>query len=250
MRRSVENYFQRFVLSGGVTMFLLIPCSIVAVALIVHGLIDLRRGKVVPNDVDEAFRNLGDSSAVEELREKLNACPQSPLTRVCLRLLPWVGRHGESWDLTVQQVSSEETAGLYQRHGYLSLIYQVAPLLGLLGTILGMIRAFHTFGVSETRSIGELGKGISEALVTTMWGLMIAVPSQFFLSFFRQKLYRYEQELIPARARELFASLPGSPGPQTKSRTSPLASHSPRPDTASPQPEIANPRPTRDDRPL
>jgi len=203
-----ETLLYRFVLSGGVTMFLLIPCSIVAVALILHGLIDLRRGKVMPKSVEAAFRELGNPPSPDELRGKLKACPESPLTRVCLRLLPWVGRHGESWDLTVHQVASEEIAGLYQRHGYLSLIYQVAPLLGLLGTILGMIRAFHTFGISETRSVGELGKGISEALVTTMWGLMIAVPSQFFLSFFRQKLYRYEEEFIPARARELFSLLP------------------------------------------
>jgi len=204
----VENLFQRFVVSGGVTMFALIPCSIVALALILHGLIDLRRGKIMPRRVEAAFRQSGDPVSLDTVTENLKACPDSPLTRVCRRLLPWVGRHGESWDLTVSQVASEEMAGFYQRHGYLSLIYQVAPLLGLLGTILGMIRAFHTFGVSETRSVGELGKGISEALVTTMWGLMIAVPSQFFLSFFRQRLYRYEEDLIPARTRELFGLLP------------------------------------------
>jgi len=204
----VESYLYRFVIAGGITMFLLIPCSIVAVALILHGLIDLRRGKVMPSLVDSAFRSVGESGSLTELRDKIGTCPDSPLTRVCKRLLPWIGTKGESWDLTVQQVTSEEVAGLYQRHGYLALIYQVAPLLGLLGTILGMIRAFHTFGISETRSVGELGKGISEALVTTMWGLIIAVPSQFFLSFFRQKLYRYEEDVIPARVRNLFDSLP------------------------------------------
>jgi biopolymer transport protein ExbB len=203
-----ETLLYRFVLSGGVTMFLLIPCSIIAVALIIHGLIDLRRGKIMPKGVEDVFRAVGSLPSLEDMQKNLKACPESPLTRVCLRLLPWIGKHGESWDLTVQQVSSEEVAGLYQRHGYLSLIYQVAPLLGLLGTILGMIRAFHTFGISETRTVGDLGKGISEALVTTMWGLMIAVPSQFFLSFFRQRLYRYEGDLIPAAVRELFAMLP------------------------------------------
>ncbi len=203
----METLFQRFVLAGGIVMILLIPCSVAAVALIVHGLIDLRRGKVMPRRVDAAFRDLGESVSVETLQEKLNTCPDSPLTRVCRRLCPWVGRYGESWDLAVQQVTSEEVAGLYQKHGYLSLIYQVAPLLGLLGTILGMIRAFHTFGASADRSVGDLGRGISEALVTTMWGLMIAVPSQFFLSLFRQKLYRYEEELIPGHVRRLFAPL-------------------------------------------
>ena len=219
----MESYLYRFVIAGGITMFLLIPCSIIAVALILHGLIDLRRGKVMPPLVDSAFRSVGEGGSLADLRGKIATCPDSPLTRVCKRLLPWVGTRGESWDLTVQQVTSEEVAGLYQRHGYLALIYQVAPLLGLLGTILGMIRAFHTFGVSETRSVGELGKGISEALVTTMWGLMIAVPSQFFLSFFRQKLYRYEEEVIPGRVRELFESLPKVP------KTPPVRTGNPRP---------------------
>lgn len=199
-------------------MILLIPCSIVAVALIIHGLIDLRRGKIMPWRVDRAFREIGNVESLDEFREKLRACPDSPLTRICTRLLPWVGRYGESWDLTVQQVTSEEIAGLYQRHGYLSLIYQVAPLLGLLGTILGMIRAFHTFGISETRSVPELGKGISEALITTMWGLIIAVPAQFFLSFFRQKLHRYENDSIPKRVRELFGPLTALAQKQAQAR--------------------------------
>jgi len=199
-------------------MFLLIPCSIAAVALIIHGLIDLRRGKVMPWRVDRLFRESANIESLDEFREKLKSCPDSPLTRICVRLLPWIGRYGESWDLTVQQVTSEETAGLYQRHGYLSLIYQVAPLLGLLGTILGMIRAFHAFGISEARSIPQLGRGISEALVTTMWGLIIAVPAQFFLSFFRQKLHRYENDLIPRRVRELFGPLTASARKQAHAR--------------------------------
>jgi len=222
-----ETLLYRFVLSGGITMFLLIPCSMVAVALILHGLIGLRRGKVMPKAVEEVFRSVGSLPSLEDMQQKLRLCPDSPLTRVCARLLPWIGRHGESWDLTVQQVSSEEIAGLYQRHGYLSLIYQVAPLLGLLGTILGMIRAFHTFGISETRSVGDLGKGISEALVTTMWGLMIAVPSQFFLSFFRQRLYRYEEDLIPTHVRELFALLPRPAKPAAVRPAAPAAAARP-----------------------
>lgn len=236
-----ETLLYRFVLSGGITMFVLIPCSMVAVALILHGLIDLRRGKVMPKSVGEVFRAVGSLPSLEDMQKSLKACPDSPLTRVCLRLLPWIGKHGESWDLTVQQVASEEVAGLYQRHGYLSLIYQVAPLLGLLGTILGMIRAFHTFGISETRSVGELGKGISEALVTTMWGLMIAVPSQFFLSFFRQKLYRYEEELIPAQVRELFGLLPRPAKPTPAMR--PVAPAAPRPSAPTPAAPSASPPP-------
>ena len=200
----METYLERFVLAGGVMMIFLLPCSVVAVALIIHGLIDLRRNKVMPPRIDAAFR---ETARPDELREKLDQAPESPMTRVCRRLLPWIGMRGETWDLTVQQVTSEELASLYQRHSYLAVVYGVAPLMGLLGTILGMIRTFYHFSQTAERSIADLSKGINEALVTTMWGLMIAVPAYLFLSLFRQKLYRYENDTIPARVRELFAPL-------------------------------------------
>ena len=210
----MESYLHRFVLAGGVMMVFLLPCSVVAVALIFHGLIDLRRERVMPSRVDSDFRDAGDPSARDGLREKLRNRSESPLARVCLRLLPWVGMHGETWDLTVQQVTSEEIAPLYQRHGYLAVVYGVAPLMGLLGTILGMISTFYEFSApGSAQSVAELSKGINEALVTTMWGLMIAVPAYLFLSLFRQKLYRYENDLIPARVRELFATLPAATQP-------------------------------------
>jgi len=189
-------------------MIFLIPCSIAAVALILHGLIDLRRQKVMPPRVAALFRDVDNPEALDDLRKQIKAHSDNPMARVCQRLLPWVGMRGERWDLTVQQVTTEEIAPLYQRHGYLAVIYGVAPLMGLLGTILGMIRTFYEFSV-ESGTIFDLSKGINEALVTTMWGLMIAVPSYLFLSLFRQRLYRYENDLIPAQVRDLFAQMSG-----------------------------------------
>jgi biopolymer transport protein ExbB len=194
-------------MAGGVMMIFLIPTSVIALALIVYGLMDLRRQKVMPNEVGAAFSKTGNPPEMDTLRERIDMCPDSPLRRICLRLLPWIGMRGETWDMTVQQVTSEEVAGLYQRHSYLAVVYGVAPLMGLLGTIIGMIRTFYEFSISETRSVAELSQGINEALVTTMWGLMIAVPAYLFVSLFRQKLYGYENERIPARVRELFAPL-------------------------------------------
>lgn len=203
----MQSYLERYVLAGGVMMVFLIPCSIIALALIIHGFIDLRRGKIMPRDVESLF-DVGDNpGAVEQLREGLKEYAWSPLARICMRLLPWFGSRGETWDLTVQQVTGEEIAALYQRHSYLAVVYGVAPLMGLLGTILGMIKTFYEFSVTQTRSVAELSKGINEALVTTMWGLMIAVPAYLFLNLFRQRLYRYENDLIPTRVRELFAQL-------------------------------------------
>jgi len=204
----VESYFDKFVLAGGIMMLFLIPTSIIAIALIIHGLIDLRREHVMPEAVREAFQGKGgEAPSLDERRERLERAPECPLRRVCLRMLAWAGTKDEAWDLTVQQVASEEIASLYQRHAYLSVVYGVAPLMGLLGTILGMIRAFTVFGSTDDRSISQLGLGISEALITTMWGLIIAVPALLFVSLFRQKIYRYENDQIPRAVRELFAGI-------------------------------------------
>jgi biopolymer transport protein ExbB/TolQ len=70
-----------------------------------------------------------------------------------------------------------------------------------------MIRTFYEFSQSQSRSVDELSQGINEALVTTMWGLIIAVPAYLFVSLFRQRLYRYENDRIPSQVRDLFAPL-------------------------------------------
>ena len=227
----LENYFDRFIMKGGVMMIFLIPTSIIALTLIIHGLIDLRRSRMLPRRVIDAFQMAGDPPSMAAVRTNLERAPDSPLKRVCMRLLPWVGMRGERWDMTVQQVTSEETAALYQRHNYLAVVYGVAPLMVLLGTILGMIRTFYEFSQSQSRSVDELSQGINEALVTTMWGLIIAVPAYLFVSLFRQRLYRYENDRIPSKVRDLFAPLseaidqeaekPASPRPAGRTRTKP-----------------------------
>ena len=103
----METFFDRFVMAGGIMMVFLIPTSIIALALIIYGLLDLRRQKVMPAEVGSAFAKMGNPPEMDTLRERIDMCPESPLRRICLRLLPWVGMRGETWDMTVQQVTSD-----------------------------------------------------------------------------------------------------------------------------------------------
>jgi len=89
---------------------------------------------------------------------------------------------------SMRQAGVMELTRLRQRIGYLGFVGTIAPMLGLLGTVLGMISSFQVLGVDRSAADpGELALGISEALVTTTLGLIIAIPVLFFHGFLRNR---------------------------------------------------------------
>ena len=96
----------------------------------------------------------------------------------------------------MDEVSEEESIKLHQKIGWLSLIGNIAPMLGLFGTVLGMIGAFNEItrlGAAVTPQ--DLSKGISTALITTLFGLFVAMPSLFFFFLFRNKVVKVSLEI-------------------------------------------------------
>ncbi len=96
----------------------------------------------------------------------------------------------------MEEAGDQEAAKLHQKIGYLSLIGNIAPMMGLFGTVSGMIKAFQTIaqmGASVTPS--HLAGGIGQALVTTFLGLFVAIPSMIAYFFFRNKVVRVTLEL-------------------------------------------------------
>ena len=89
----------------------------------------------------------------------------------------------------MMETSEREVGKLYRKLDYLSFIAVTAPMLGLLGTVTGMIRSFNIIAQTEgTAKPSQLAGGISEALVTTAEGLIVAIPMMFFVSFFRNRI--------------------------------------------------------------
>ncbi|MHC4927070.1 MAG: MotA/TolQ/ExbB proton channel family protein, partial [Planctomycetota bacterium] len=89
----------------------------------------------------------------------------------------------------MQEVSERQVSRMYRKLEYLSFIGAVAPILGLLGTVTGMIRAFNQIALTEGMAKpSQLAGGISEALVTTCMGLIVAIPTMFFATYFRNRI--------------------------------------------------------------
>lgn len=201
---TIKTALQRFVLDGGPMMAALIPCSVLSVGFVIRGFINLRAGAVMPQNIIDRIAKADGRKLPSAIAKALEREPCA-LTRLLSRALERIraGRfHDEE---TVAELVAEEIAVLYQRNNQLAVIYTVSPLLGLLGTVLGMMTTFFEFSQSATPSVAELAVGFNQALVTTMWGLSIAVPSYIFLAVFRNRLFRFQQDHLPVLARELLA---------------------------------------------
>jgi biopolymer transport protein ExbB len=190
--------FFEIVFSGGVIgitiMVLLISLSVAMVALVVEHLLTIRRDVLIPPDLEEAAaRQLaaGNVAAVEQ------TCQQQP------SFLAFVVRAGlleleGGWpavEKAMEDATAEQAARLVRRIEYFAVIGNIAPMLGLLGTVVGMVLAFRE--VAQTQGAArpaELASGIYTALVTTVAGLMIAIPSLAALAVFRNRVDQFVTE--------------------------------------------------------
>ena len=87
-------------------------------------------------------------------------------------------------------MGDEEAVKLHQKIGWLSLIANVAPMMGLLGTVSGMVAAFRVIATSKNPDPAELADGISMALLTTLFGLIVAIPTTAAFAYLRNNLVR------------------------------------------------------------
>jgi len=176
----MESFFDRYVLSGGIIMGFLIPCSFLACYFIVQGLINLRRQRIAPHDLITMAKACNSPELEKRFISTLQM-RRSSLAIIFEKLLAHFAKASELEDNEVmREAVEEETARLYHKNSQLAVIYTVSPLLGLLGTILG---------------------------VTTMWGLFIAIPSFIMLSIFKHRLFYFETELFPSVIKDLLPKL-------------------------------------------
>lgn len=162
--------------SGGWMMIPIIIASILALAITVERFWTLRPAQIAPNDLLSRvwgwMKNKQlDSVRIKELRNS------SPLGRVLAAGLI-NSRHGRQiMKESIEEVASHEVHEMERYLNALGTIAAVAPLMGLLGTVIGMIKVFAEIMVVGTGQASMLAGGISEALVTTAAGLLIAIPA-------------------------------------------------------------------------
>ena len=165
-----------FMRTGGPVMWPLLFCSVVAVAIVVERLINLRTTKVVPPHEVEHLESLIDAGLLEQAEEYCERRP-GPLTNIISAALEARHEPPEGIRQVVVDQGRQEVPRLQCYLVVLGTVASVSPLLGLLGTVLGMIDVFQVVSSQGVGNADSLAGGISEAMITTATGLAIAIPA-------------------------------------------------------------------------
>jgi biopolymer transport protein ExbB len=184
----LEGLF-KFFASGGLFMLPLALCSVVSVAFIVERGLALRRAKVISDSLYRSIvrMKMGDPTTEIQQMAAPGTTTLARLVRTCLEHLPWSKAENVE---AVQTQARNEISKLERGLVVLEITTGVAPLLGLLGTASGLITVFANIGEVGLDS-GQgmiIAKGISEALNTTVSGLVIAIPSLIAHSYYSKKI--------------------------------------------------------------
>lgn len=190
---------------GGVVGYFILFLSVVAVALIIDDLLLLRRKVLLPEEEIEELRGLVEAGRGGEIAA---GAPRASF--IGAMAVAGMRELERGYDAVVKGMedAADEVAGrLLRRIEYLNVIANVAPMLGLLGTVIGMVRCFNQISVAAGGADPRLlAAGIFQALMTTVMGLMVAIPAFFAFSLFRNRVDALASESA-ARAEEMLSPL-------------------------------------------
>ena len=198
MNLVLESAFDRYVLAGGVMMIGLVPTLILAAAFSIQAWLNLRRKNIAPAGFEDELRRVGEVGGRAAQDELLARSTHSLAVIVREARASLVRRSGIDQETVLRDAIADECDILLQQNSQLALIYRIAPLMGLLGTTIGMITTFNSFAQAAEPDVRELSVGVNTALLTTAWGLFIALPAYVVLFMVQRKIAQYEQlEMLP-----------------------------------------------------
>ncbi len=172
---------------GGWMMVPIILCSIIGTAIVSERFWTLREQKVAPRNLLEDIQLVSREDLIdEEFLDRVGA--SSPLGTILASGIANANRPREEIKEIIEEVGRHIAFDLARYLNILGTIAAVAPLLGLLGTVFGMIEVFTAITISGLGQSGELAGGISQALVSTAAGLAVAIPALMFHRFFLGKV--------------------------------------------------------------
>jgi biopolymer transport protein ExbB len=189
--------------NAGIIGYVIVALSVVSLALIIENFVSIKRDKLAPPDIIDELEAFFEE---ENFQDAMDLCESERvyLTNVVQSGLAKLGHSFDTIQTSVREMEEEETVKLFQKIGWLSLIAASAPMMGLLGTVTGM---FVTFGkiaaAGGSVSPADLAGGIKLALTTTIFGLVVALPTGAFFFTFRNRVVRTTIE-VNAIAEDLF----------------------------------------------
>ncbi len=173
--------------AGGWLMIPILLCSVISAAICVERFWTLRSTQIVPKNLlaqvwNWIKANEMDNKKLRELRAG------SPLGQILAAGISNHRRGREQMKESIEEVANQVVHEMERYLNTLGTVAAITPLLGLLGTVIGMIKVFTAIRLEGTGNAAVLAGGISEALITTAAGLTVAIPSLFFYRFFQRKV--------------------------------------------------------------
>jgi biopolymer transport protein ExbB len=217
--------FFQIVFSGGplgiANMLALIALSLTAAALAFDNVMLVRKSQVIPPGLSEDVRRLVSDGQIQQAAAQ---CKQQPsfLSFVVQRGLAEIDSGWAEIEKALEDATAEQAARLFRRIEYLSVIGNIAPMVGLLGTVTGMLLAFKQVADTEgSAGAAQLADGIYQALVTTVVGLLIAIPSLGAFALLRSRVdqlvaeaaYAALHALSPLKRQQAAIAAPVPPPP-------------------------------------
>ena len=188
------NSVIEFIQHGGVMMYPLVLSSVVLIAIIIERAIVLRKNTTDPEElldgVRELFKPGGDPAAAIALAEKEGA-----IGRIFARGLKNAGRPADAIEMALEQEAAFETPPLEANLPVIRTIVNISPLLGLLGTIAGMIASFQAASRTGLSNPTQILGGISEALISTATGITLAVIGFISYNYFANVVRKVVQDV-------------------------------------------------------
>ena len=204
---------------GGPLMIPIAICSFLLLAFVFERTVSLRRGRVIPKPfVTRFLQQLRDGDLDREKALMLCEESRSPVAEVFAGAVRKWGRPAVEVEQSIIDSGERVTNGLRKYLRVINGVATVTPLLGLLGTVVGMIRAFNNIATADALGRPELlAKGISEALLTTAAGLSVAIPALICYLWFVSRVDRLIID-IDAMGQEVVGAISGEELESKKSR--------------------------------
>jgi biopolymer transport protein ExbB len=192
-RHHRESFLASMIHASGIFGFLIMLVSVVMISIIMILGLQLRRDNYLP------------PSLIEQFEQRLQARDYQGAYDAAKESESFIGRilaagmsrwpRFEEAESRMQQVGEDETMAMEHKIGYLGLISSIAPMLGLLGTVQGMVYSFQVIANSSTSpKPADLADGIATALFTTLEGLVVAIPAMIFYALYKNRLARFLME--------------------------------------------------------
>ncbi|QDU78129.1 Biopolymer transport protein ExbB [Bremerella volcania] len=203
---------------GGLILIFLLALSMTAAYLVFEQAMTIRKTEIMPPELGDTVR---DHLLAGKVQEAERACRERP-SFLSFVLLSGIAELDGGWtavEKALEDATAEQSARLFRKIEYLSVIGNIAPMVGLLGTVTGMIFAFQQVAATQgAAGAGDLAEGIYQALVTTVGGLLVAIPSLGAFAIFRnwvdelvaEAAYVAQQVFTPLKRRKRQAAAQAS----------------------------------------